>query len=322
MTEIFRCLAGSHLYGTSNADSDKDYKAVHLPSKPEILLGRGKPVISQSTGSMTSTNGADDVDTVSFTLQRFLKLASDMQTIPVEMLFVADGVDHGHYREVAYNGIWMKVLANRDKIVSHNTKAFAGYCKGQAVRYSMRGKRLGTFMAVCEIFASAPNDKAKVWEVTEALSKVEGVQIIPKPQPDGSTLEYLDVYSRQVPMGISCKEALKVYSKPVNEAGKRSQNAQESDGADWKALYHAVRIADEGIELFQTGKITFPARNRDFLLEIRAGNVDMDRILDVFYEKIAILEGIGENSPLREAPDYDWMDSFVSEVHEDIVRAG
>lgn len=320
--EIFRCLAGSHLYGTSNADSDHDYKAVHLPTKRELLLGRGKDVINQSTGSQNSSNGADDVDVESFTLQKYLKLASDMQTIPVEMLFVADGVRAGHYREVAYNmGIWGKILRNKDKILNRNTKSFVGYCKGQAVRYSMRGKRLDTYMAVCDAFRGIHDPKVKAWHVLEQLADVEGVQIIPKPQPGGATIEYLDVYGRQVPLTIQCGEALKIYEKPVNEAGKRAKGAQEAGGMDCKALYHSLRIVDEGISLFKTGKIEFPCQNLPLLLEIRAGNVEIDQILDLFDEKLAILEEIGENSPLSAEPDLEWIDDFVSEVHESIIRA-
>lgn len=318
-TEIFRCLAGSHLYGTSNADSDHDYKAVHLPTKSEILLGRGKPVINQSTGSQDSHNTAGDVDVESFTLQRFLKLASDMQTIPVEMLFVADHVAPGHYREVAYNGIWMKILANKDKILNRNTKSFVGYCKGQAVRYSMRGKRLDTYVQVCDILAAKKGMRVKVWTVAEDLSKVEGVQIVPKPQPGGVVIDYLDVYGRQTPMTVTCDEAWKIYNKPVAEAGDRAKNARNSGGMDCKALYHAIRIANQGISLFGEGKIEFPAQDLPFLMKIRAGEVEIDEILDVFDEKLAILEGIGDNSPLADKPDLDWIDGMVADVHESIV---
>lgn len=41
MTEIFRCLAGSRLYGTNNADRDHDYKAVNFPTRKQILWGNG-----------------------------------------------------------------------------------------------------------------------------------------------------------------------------------------------------------------------------------------------------------------------------------------
>jgi hypothetical protein len=327
MTEIFRCLAGSRLYGTANADSDHDYKAVHLPTKRQILLGKRDQVISRSTGSQTSQNGADDVDVESFELQRFLKLAADMQTIPVEMLFVANNDGRTPLTAISadanhrHTAIWHMITANRDKILSRNTKAFAGYCKGQAVRYSMRGKRLETYVAVCDALRKVAPLGVAIWTIAEELADIEGVKIIPKPQPGDNVIDYLDVYGRQTPMTVKAGEALKIYSKPVDEAGKRAQGAMEAGGMDCKALYHAVRIADEGISLFQTGEINFPCQNLPILRKIRAGTVEIDQILDIFAEKLSILEQVGENSPLPVKSDQDWINDFVAEVYEDIVRA-
>lgn len=330
MTEIFRCLAGSRLYGTHTDKSDHDYKAVHLPTKRQILLGRRDLVLSHSSGG-SSRNTADDVDTESFELQRYLKLAADMQTICVEMLFVPSltavaspvSVFMGHNPDVgaAGNHVWNDVVRNRDKILNRNTKAFVGYCKGQAIKYSMRGKRLGTYEAVCSVLSGLTHSHQKVANGRSALLSIEGVQFIPKTQPDGQIVEYLDVYGRQVPEGLKASEALKVYQKPVNEAGKRAQAAKDAGGMDNKALYHAMRIVDEGISLFSTGNIEFPCQNRPLLLKIRAGEVDLDEILDLFDEKIAILEGIGDKSPLAENADREWIDDFVAGVYEDIVRA-
>ena len=317
MTELFRCLAGSRLYGTHTANSDHDFKAVHLPTKRGILLGKRELVHNHSSGG-TERNGANDVDVESFELQRFLKLASDMQTIPVEMLFIATH-SSSPYEATLYNSrpIWSEILRNKDKILNRNTKAFVGYCKGQAVRYSMRGKRLETYERVCAVLEA----DGKVFEVANKLIQIPGVTIVDKPQPGDSVVPFLDVYGRQCPTTLKCSEARKIYLKPVNEAGSRAKSAKEAGGMDNKALYHAVRIADEGISLFRDGNIEFPCQNLPLLAKIRAGEVEIDEILDIFDEKIAILEGIGEKSPLAAAPDREWIDDFVAGVYEDIVRA-
>lgn len=316
---IFQCVAGSRLYGTNGPNSDIDYKAVHLPTKTQILLGTGKGVVSTSTGSSESQNTADDTDLETFSLQRFFKLASDMQTIPVEMLFVKP--ENIPFNGV-WRGIWSEVRDNRDKILSRNTKSFVGYCKGQAVRYSMRGKRLETYKEVCAIILGHPEPRDKVSVLLDDLKKVAGVKVVAKPQPGDVTVDFLDVYGRQVPVGISCKDAANVYLKPVNEAGDRTKNAQQSGGMDRKALYHAVRIVDQGIALFGDGFIEFPCQNLDFLIKIRSGDFDINHILDVFDEKMAVLAAISdrETSPLADKPDLDWINDFVYEVHEDIVR--
>ena len=175
MTEIFRCLAGSRLYGTNTADSDRDYKAVHLPTKRQILLGKRTLITSQSTGSKETRNDADDVDVESFELQRYLQLAADMQTIPVELLFI----ETDPLQLILENWVWDRIVQNRDKILNNNSKAFVGYCKGQAVRYSMRGKRLETYEAVVALLAMYANSNGtikKVADIASALEDIDGVE--------------------------------------------------------------------------------------------------------------------------------------------------
>lgn len=321
--EIFRTIAGSRLYGTHTANSDTDYKAVHLPTKREILLGRRKEVISYSTGPMDDRNDADDVDLETFELQRFLQLAADMQTIPVEMLFVVDGWGSAHFNcagKQFSTKIWREIIKNRDKILNRNSKAFVGYCKGQAIRYSMRGKRLETYEAVCSQLRFNSAGSLRVSDIRDRLEAIPNVVFVDRVQPDGAMLPYLDVYGRQCPITIKVSEALSIYHKPVLEAGKRARDAMDAGGMDCKALYHAVRIADQGIRLFQTGKIEFPCQNLPILMRIRNGEVEIDEILDIFDEKLQILSEIGENSPLSAEPDRKWIDDFVVEVYEGIVR--
>lgn len=327
MTEIFRTIAGSRLYGTHNENSDTDYKAVHLPTARELLLRPKRDLVRSTSSGGANRNGADDVDVESFELQRYLKLTSDMQTIPVEMLFINNNDGITRLPDVSADGqhrwtnTWHTVRANRHRILNRNNKAFVGYCKGQAVRYSMRGKRLDTFIKVVEELERHSDIDVRVYSIDE-LRHIEGVRFIPKVQPGGQTLAYLDVYGRQVPGTMKAREALKVYRKPVDEAGNRAHLAQQANGADWKALYHAVRIAEQGVRLFETGDISFPCQNTDFLLRIRGGEMDMDEVLDHFDGCAARLEEIGDNSPLAEKPDKDWIDDFVFSRYEQIVRNG
>ena len=336
MTQIFSTLAGSRLYGTYTEDSDTDYKAVHLPRARDILIRpKRQMVLNTSTGRPDGRNTSEDTDTESFELQYFLKLAADMQTIPVEMMFLPGGIKNPHLAPDGYlvkfaqTPIWREIQANRYRILNRKTKSFVGYCKGQAVRYSMRGERLATYEAVCAILeanagmvkTSMPPQSFKVADVLHGLAGIPGVRVITKRHGERE-LRYLDVFGRQVPETLSCDEAYNVYVKPVEQAGNRAKAARDSEGADWKALYHAMRIVDQGITLFQHGIIEFPAQNREFLMKIRAGEVEMDEILDIFDQKLEILEGIGDNSPLAAEPDKDWIDDFVAYQYEQIVRAG
>lgn len=310
MTEIMKILAGSRLYGTATPDSDTDYKSVHLPTKSQILLGKRDQVNSTSSGG-ADKNGAQDVDVESFELQRYLSLAAGMQTVPVEMLFAPP---------LEKNKLWDHIVANREKILSKNPASFVGYCKAQAMKYGLRGDRLNTVKSVVEVLTVAALDSApNVMEAKAELMAIQGVRVIPRAQPGGVLVDYLDVYGRQVPMTIKVGEAIKVYEKPLKEAGSRAKAAAANDGTDWKALYHAYRIADQGVQLFREGYIVFPSRKAPTLMQIRRGELSVDAVLEAFDERRADMEEMAAHSDLPESPDREWIEALVLEVHEDIV---
>lgn len=288
MTEIFRTIAGSRLYGTDNPDSDTDIKAVHLPTKREILLGRRQQIIHTTS---------PELDFESFELQKFLKLASDMQTIAVEMLFAG----------TSESEVWKEILRNRHRILNRNTKAFVGYCKAQANRYSVRGHRLATFEAVCKILR---NRDCRVESLVDALTSIENVVVEDN---------ILNVFGRKVPLRMFAKGALDVYERPLKMAGARALEAKGAGGYDAKALYHAVRIADEGIRLFSTGELSFPCENLPLLRSIRAGEISLEAVMDIFDEKVETLQKVIKTSQFRDAPDLEWIDNFVAEVYYDRV---
>ncbi len=314
--EIMRCVAGSNLYGTTTEDSDIDYKAVHIPRGREILLGRVKAVDNTSTGSPTDKNTKDDTDFESFTVQRFLSLACKMQTIPVEMLFIPPQT------LIHSSTTWLTILANRDRILNRDGNSFVGYCRAQAVRYSARGDRLETFEKVVA-FLSALDQKGVLNDVggvrDDLLCLADNVNVIDKLQPGGGLVPYLSVYGREAPLTCLVQDVKVIYAQPIKGAGKRAKAARDAGGADWKALYHAVRIASEGIELFGNGTITFPSSIAPMLLSIRNGDLSMDKVLDLFDGLVYRLEELVSKNNFAHEPDRAWCDEFVAELHYDAV---
>lgn len=310
--EIMRCLHGSHLYGTETPDSDVDWKAIHLPTGEEVLLGTTHDTIRTSTGDDASRNGSGDVDVESHSLQKFLALAQGMKTVSVELLF-APPEQTSH--------MWDVIVRNRDKILNRNADAFVGYCKSQAVRYSLRGVKLKTYLEVLEYLRELPADKpvAANGDAYAALTSMEGVEVLQKKMPGGTVVPHLSVFGREVPGTISAQRALEVYEKPAKKAGARAHDAMLG-GADWKAVAHSLRVAGQGIELFRDGVITFPRPEAPFLKRVRAGDMTLDAAMDVFDERLAELLDVAENSrTLRAVPDVHWIKNFLLEAHLDVV---
>ena len=144
MTEIYRALAGSRLFGCSTKDSDYDYKSVFVPDARSILLG------NSSVSDFQQTEG--DVSTFSF--QKYLHLLCKMEINSIEMLFA---------EPIIKSDVWTKLYNNRYKLLNKNKKAFTGFAKSQAMRYAVRGDRYNTLKKVVDTLED-------LYEPTDRLS--------------------------------------------------------------------------------------------------------------------------------------------------------
>lgn len=317
--EIFKCVAGSRLFGTANAASDTDYKAVHIPDARSLLLGTANAVIDQSTGDKNSTNTPEDVDMMSLPVQRYLKNLASMEVNAIEMLFAPNQHD---------DWLWTQLVGNRFRLLSVKKKAFTGYAKGQAMRYAVRGDRV----ACLEQLVSALKDMNQrepmnhLGDNYTSLMAIDGVEIIEKPSgyrglgaSNNETTPYISAFGRECPYTCFAREAIKVYEKPLLEAGKRSLDAAKDGGTDWKGLYHACRIVDEGLELFSTGELVFPCKHAKYYKDVRNGDFCLERVLDRFEANLAELDELTPISDFADTADQNWIDEYVYSVHEQVV---
>lgn len=314
--EIFRCLSGSRMYGTNLPTSDTDYKAVHVPTARDILLGEGNEHINTSTGSNTSSNGSTDTDLESIRLQRFLQLAGQMQPIAVELLFTKP--------LHTVHPLWQHIVDNKDKLINARSGPFTGYCRAQANRYAVRGARLEAFTAVVRVLGLT-NGNRKGTDVSSLecqLNEIPNVTVVGKTNPGGVVIPTLVVYGRQAALTCSIKEIYDIMNRPILDAGKRSKDAHAAGGADWKAMYHAVRIAQEGIDLFTKGELVFPSPDKELLLSIRRGDLALDKVMDIFEDKMVRMEDAVVHTDLRAEPDQKWIDALVMQTNSEIINMG
>lgn len=315
MQEVFRCVAGSRLFGTNTPESDVDYKAIAIPTAKDILLGKATYSVQNTTGSNRERNGADDVDVTIMSLQKYVNLLMKMETNAIEMMFAPSLV------QTSLCPVAM-LRENRFKVLSANKAGFLGFGKNQAMKYAVRGERKTSIERLCAALGSVPQTYAirdsAIPDFIRA-AHIPGVSIIEKPQPGGVLLDFISAFGREMPVTCKVGEALKVFEKPLLEIGNRTAAAAENGGADWKGLYHAQRIIDEGLELFKTGELKYPCEFAQHYLCIRKGLLPLDQVLDYFEDRLQELEELTPISDFPEAPDIEWAQEFIYSFHEQVV---
>lgn len=101
----------------------------------------------------------------------------------------------------------------------------------------------------------------------------------------------------------------------VGEYGNRALQAEKNEGVDWKALSHAVRVAREAIELYETGRIVFPLRCADHLLRIKRGGLPYQDVAAEVETLLADVEAATGRAQLPHAPRLDLMEEIVASAY-------
>lgn len=306
---IYRTMFGSVVYGTNVPTSDTDYKSIFLPEKRDLILERSPKVITNNTKtSQTAKNTSTDVDDEAYSLKHYLKLLAEGQTPMIDMLFAP-----AEYWDV-YSPIIDEIWKNKEKILSKNVLPIIGYCKTQANKYGIKGSRVAAMRNVVEFLKKFPlqntlnNIPIIHWNIGQEDELISIVQIDEK---EKGMKPYLDVCGKKMPLSATVKYALSCYQQMLDAYGHRALEAEANRGIDWKALYHAIRVAREGEELLLTGNITFPRPEAPLLLQIRKGELPYKQVAELVEEGLQRVEDAAAKSTLREKPDLEWIDDFV-----------
>lgn len=96
----------------------------------------------------------------------------------------------------------------------------------------------------------------------------------------------------------------------------------EKYGFDVKYVSHALRLAYQGVELFETGKLELPMpeETRKITFEAKTGHYSFDESMTLISEaRSKLLEYVdnGKSTPLPDEPDMDVINDFLYDVYTD-----
>jgi hypothetical protein len=326
MDLIVELRFGSHLYGTATPQSDVDFKAVYIPAARDILLQRVRGAISRPTDKAPGEKNAPGaVDHDMHSLQRYLELLAEGQTMALDMLFAPDSA---MTRPPA--PLWREIQANAPRLVTRRASAFVRYCRQQANKYGIKGSRVAVAREALSLLAAAEASYGATAKLSAAETEVarfadgaEHVALVDMPMPSGQLVRHFEVCGRKMPFASSIKSARDIAQRMVDEYGQRALQAERHEGVDWKALSHAVRVGREALELFATGAITFPLPYAAEILAIKRGERTYQEVAETIDRLLVDVEAAALTSSLREEPDQAFIDDLVAEAYRaKILGAG
>lgn len=318
MKRIVRIKFGSHLYGTSTPASDVDYKSVYIPDARSILLQRVRGAINTARPKEhKEKNQPGEVEEESYSLQKYLALAAECQTVAMDVLFAPEWS-----MTEPPSAEWVELVDNRHRFITRRATAFVGYCRQQANKYGIKGSRVAAARAALKVLVDlveqhggTPKLGDYEAEITAVVSGIEHAVLVDIPSPSGRTVRHLDICNRKMPFTSSVKNARDIVQRLVDEYGSRALQAESQQGVDWKALSHAVRVGTQAIELLRTGHITFPLPNAEHVTRIKTGGLPYQEVATEIEDLLVRVEAESAISSLPEKPDFEWIDSFVERIY-------
>lgn len=329
---VFATVYGSRLYGTDGPDSDMDVRGVFLPNKRDLLLD----------WAPKHYNLKEDRDTQYLSLQYFLKLLTQGETNALDMFFAYTSNTALIKSSEAYE----EMVANKDKLITKNVSKYLGYCKSQALKYSIKGDKIQSYDALDKLISKCKNPSGVTLETELRYQCVIGpgadyamgdpedyfkgtthigrrFKIEKSPLGDHAYMlicdnkeRYLLLSDHLFPLNANLNTTKDSIRKCLASYGKRAFNAAEDNGADYKALSHALRVAYQAQMLLKTGEIVFPLPQPmlDVVRSIKFKTTTMryNDIVDLIEENIRNIEqDFLPNSKLPNANDYEWINKFI-----------
>ena len=301
MDTIVKMKFGSHLYGTATPESDTDYKGVFLPSGIDIAMGNIPKSVREDTKEGTGKNSSDDVDSEFYSLQYFIKMALEGQTVALDML-------HAPIEMLEpCSNLWLEILSNRKSFYTKNSKAFVQYARKQAAKYGVKGSRLAEAEEVFK-FLSVQNPKMKLGGRWHELPTGEHVKFI---QDNKQGIKQYQVCGKIIQETVTIEYAMGIVQTFINQYGARAIMARNNEGIDWKAISHAFRAAFQVKEMLKYNTITFPRPEAWYLKQIKQGKCDYNIIGPELDSLISKVEELTTTSNLPEKPDTEYWENWV-----------
>lgn len=334
---VFSTLYGSKLYGTAGPNSDTDIRGVFLPFKKDLLLNKAPDHYNFNAE-----------DTSYLSLHYFLRLLTQGETNALDMFFSYTNKE----AQISSSPLYNTLIENKDKLITKNVSKYLGYCKSQALKYSIKGDKIQNYEALRQLISKCKNPSGVTLETELRYQCIIGpgaayrmgdpedyfkgtthigrrFRIEKSPLGDHAYMllcdnkeRFLMVSGHLFPLNANLNTTNDSINKCLASYGARAQNAAADNGADYKALSHALRVAYQAESLLQHGIILFPLPPPDINvirdIKFKTTYWSYEKIVEVIEHEIQQIETYYlPASKLPDKPDWDWIDNFILDCYKE-----
>jgi predicted nucleotidyltransferase len=298
---ILHTITGSQLYGTATPESDTDEVGIFVAPK-EYYIGLERVDEIDCSVVSKQENGKNDKDAQDIKFYEFrniCKLISDGNPNCCELLFTEN-------HHISSSSLGLRLLHNYDLFISQRVRQrFIGYAISQSKKSSVKPDNFKVLQSFVETYTEYC-DNFKLIEMQYLSHPICKLITFHK---DSASIGGMNFN-----LNVKMSKVLGMVEVRLGKASHR-QDMWLKYGVDVKFLNHCVRLIKEGKELLTTGKIEFPLKDRQLLLDIRNGKMDLKEVHELIEQEKNELEVI--KSDLPQTPDRKKLNKFIIETVEE-----
>ena len=310
---------GSKLYGTNNPNSDTDYKGIYVQNTDDILLKKDAEHWTSNSNDSKEKNDADDIDLQLFSIHKFFELLRKGETGGLDILFSMWSPSIV-FEDETFTGA---IKENYPAFLNKKLHSFVGYAVGQATKYGVKGSRYKELVAFNECLNRTLEDKSTqldqklevMFDAFKAHFKKYDTKYLKMTQAQGpktgkgeNMIDYVEILGKKFSGDITLEYFLDKAQRLEEQFGNRTKASTE--GTDWKALSHSVRVLHEVEELLDTGFIKMPLDKAPMIKMIKEGKVTIDTVMNFINNKLDVVKEKLDNSNLPEKSNRELMDEM------------
>lgn len=335
---ILECISGSKAYGLDTETSDTDIKGVFILPKNEYYGLNYIPQISNDTN-----------DIIFYEFGRFMELLSVNNPNILELL---NTPSHAIiYKHPYLDGINSDMVLSKLCEKSFGQFALSQIKKAKGLKKKIVNpvrkdrKNILSFCYINYEQGSIPISKffeIKKWKQENCgLIKVANMKdiyglyysndnhffngiirsesandICLSSIPKGLQQECILYFNREG-YSLYCKEYKEYWEWVENRNEDRYTNTQNhGKGYDAKNMMHVFRLLDMACEIGKDNKINVHRRNREFLLEIKAGKYEYEELLQMAEQKQHEMEQAFKHSSLPMTPNMELINQMTYNIRD------
>ena len=330
---LFECISGSKAFGLDTPESDTDIRGVFILPKEKFYGFSGPDQVANDTN-----------DIVFFELKKFMGLLSRNNPNILEMLYTPDDCliyEHPLFAEIRRNNFLSKLCRNTFvKYAMSQIKKARGLNKKMVNPMPLERRSILEF---CHVTVNEGSQPLTTWIKEQGIDQWDcGLKPVPC-FPDTFELfhaqdqslrgltnqnpEANDLRTSKIPEGLNrqcylhfnrdgflshCKQFSAYESWKIKRNEIRYQtNISHGKNYDSKNMMHVFRMLATARDIACHHRIDLRAYDRDFLLRVKAGVIDYDRLISMAEAQTRDLDQFFEHSRLPDHPDEHHIETLL-----------